>query len=111
MSVKNKIMLANLITFLLVVTFMFLFLFFVLRIYTNNYLKPDIDDIYNKSDASISLSEIRVIIDDVHNELIQNNGKIEKSEHYSSIRKFLEKTNSTLTLFKNDKFYYTISIK
>ncbi len=106
MSVKNKIMLANLITFLLVVTFMFLFLFFVLRIYTNNYLKPDIDDIYNKSDASISLSEIRVIIDDVHNELIQNNGKIEKSEHYSSIRKFLEKTNSTLTLFKNDKFYY-----
>lgn len=106
MSIKNKIMLANLITFLLVVAFMFLFLFFVIKIYTNNYLKPDIDDIYNKSNESISLSEIKIILDDVQNELIVNNGNLESGEHFPGIRRFLKSTNSTLTLFRNDKLYF-----
>ena len=106
MTIRKKIMLSNIITIALVVTFMIIFMFSVFRIYTENYLTPSPADIYDSEAKQYSLSELKIVIDDIKTELYDCNGQIKECENYEKLLKFLETSDTTLALFEKNALYY-----
>lgn len=107
MSIKKRILFSNVIMILLVMAFMLIFLFFMIRIYTEDYLQPSPEEIYSNQNDTYSLSELQVVVEDVSQSLISYNGDITAADNYVSVRKFLDKTNTSLIVLKGNRIVYT----
>ena len=106
MSIKKRILLSNVIMILLVIAFMLIFLFFMIEIYTQDYLQPSPEDIYSNQADTYSLSELQVVVEDVSQSLISYDGDITAAENYVSIKKFLDKTHTSLIVLKDSTITY-----
>ena len=106
MSIKKKILLSNVIMILMIVAFLMLFLFFMIEIYTEDYLQPSPEDIYMNQTESYSLSELQVVVEDVSQSLIRFGGDLTAAENFGSVQQFLDKTRTCLVIVRDGELIY-----